>query len=440
MSIRQSAALAALEECGAQIFPASLCPLDGGWLALAATQAGKRLAIVSSGETSLGRLLKETEMKKIGAAQVVLAQLNANNAAAVRRFVKWTAPGACGTRGTSVGFCDWLGCGADAELARLFAKRQLKPVLADYAPQDSARCGRNFLAAVDGATWGVLEAGYREGYGANAAGLASEEEIVKALLYGYSMIGFDASAKVHLEIEKLGDEEIEERFRQFNEAFRTAVDASYLDVEFQAGRHKLSYTRGQLHRLVLEFGEAIMHVQFIYNSYLKNTPWDIDFELTLAKGARPLTPHEHYFVANELERNGIKLAAFELDALACGKEPGELEMHAGVAAAFAYRLSLRNADLAIKDPAAVMKCTRGRVHFKLDNVLWLSALELARREDAPLCARLAAGSAEGEAAPSRPPETLGAELAAELGDFLAAQREEYLALVRARTEEFLDKL
>ena len=84
----------------------------------------------------------------------------------------------------------------------MFVNRQLKPVLVDYTPEDSIALQRNFLEAVDTATWGVMEAGYKEGYGANAAGLKTEEEIVKALLYGYSMIGFDCSDKINLSIEK----------------------------------------------------------------------------------------------------------------------------------------------------------------------------------------------------------------------------------------------
>ena len=86
-------------------------------------------------------------------------------------------------------------------MAELFGKRQLKPVLVDFTTEDSEALQRYFVQAVDTATWGVLEEGYKEGYGANAAGLKTEEEIVKALLYGYSMIGFDCSDKIDLGIE-----------------------------------------------------------------------------------------------------------------------------------------------------------------------------------------------------------------------------------------------
>ena len=184
MAVKQVVAMNALKEAGVEVINTSVCAVDGGYLALVNTEAGKRLAVVVDNETAMCKMLKEVEEKQVGAVKIILAALNANNAAVVRRFVKWAAPSACGTRGTSIGFSDWLGC-ADAYVTELFAKRQMKPVLVDYTPEDSAALNRNFLEAVDTATWGVLEAGYKEGYGANAAGLKSEEEIVKALLYDW---------------------------------------------------------------------------------------------------------------------------------------------------------------------------------------------------------------------------------------------------------------
>ena len=164
MAIKQVVAMNALQEAAAEVIKASVCAVDGGLLALVNTEAGKRLAVVVDKDTAMTGMLKETEVKEVAGAKVILAALNANNAAVVRRFVKWAAPSACGTRGTSVGFSGWRGC-ADAYVVDLFAKRQMKPVLVDYTPEDSAALNRNFLEAVDTATWGVLEAGYKEGYG-----------------------------------------------------------------------------------------------------------------------------------------------------------------------------------------------------------------------------------------------------------------------------------
>lgn len=457
MALKQANACAAVEKHVGQVINKSLCEIPGGWLCLAQTEAGKRLVCVTAGESPVNKMWAVEKSVEEGSAHLDIMQLNPNNAAVVRRFVKWAAPSACGTKGASVGFSDWVGA-ADAYVADLFAKRQLKPVLVDYSADDSALLQRNFLEAVDTATWGVLETGYKEGYGANAAGLKTEEEIVKALLYGYSMIGFDCSDKINLEIEKLTDEKVESRYNQFNDQFRSALEASYLNVEFKVGNSTVSYTAQELRRIVLEYGEAIMHVQFIYNSYLKNTPWDIDFELSLSKPGKVLTPQEHYLIANELQRNGIKLAAVCLDGL---KEPevlqDNLQLHCEIADTFGYRLSFCNADLTIKEPATAMKYLKGKVHFKLNNILWLAALQLIAAENSDLFAKIcqAAGLKPVEAAQLTCTSEAGKEyalcygkvlspqegnLAGEIKDFLMAESQKYATIVTNNTEVFLKAL
>ncbi|WP_405383124.1 tagaturonate epimerase family protein [Phascolarctobacterium sp.] len=457
MAIKQVAALAALQEVAGQVIDKSVCSVENCWLALVETAEGRRLAVASQGESTLCKLLKEVDKAEdVNGIHVDVAKLNANNAAVIRRYVKWAAPSACGTRGTSVGFSDWLGA-ADAYVTDLFAKRQLKPVLVDYTPEDSAVLGRNFLEAVDTATWGVLAAGYKEGYGANAAGLKTEEDIVKALLYGYSMIGFDCSEKINLDIEKLSDEAVEKRFADFNETFQAAVNASYLNAEFKVGNSKVSFTENQLHRIILEYGEAIMHIQFIYNSYLKNTPWDIDFELYLSKPGKMLTPQEHYLIANELERNGIKLAAICLDPLNEQEALADnLQLHCDIASTFEYRLSFRNAEIGLADPAAAMKYSKGKVHFKLNNILWMSAVKLIAAKDAALYAKIAeAAGAEPVAADcichsdacktfalgyGKVLDPKGANLSPEIKSFLHGHSNEYADAIRENVGNYLKNL
>ena len=449
MALNQRAALEALRGAAGEVIEASLCEVQGAWLALVNTVQGKRLAYAVQGEGALDKLWKDVEKTiEAGKVQVSVMQLNANNAAVVRRYVKWAAPKACGSKGASLGFSDWLG-EADAVVTSAFGKRQLKPVLVDFTPEDSEALQRNFLEAVDTATWGVLEAGYREGYGANAAGLKTEEEIVKALLYGYSMIGFDCSDKINLEIEKLSDEAVDKRFEQFNDTFRAAVHASYLNAEFKAGSSKITFSENELHRIVLEYGEAIMHIQFIYNSYLKNTPWDIDFELSLSKPGKVLTPQEHYLIANELQRNGIKLSAICLDGLKDGRTLSEnLQLHCEIADTFGYRLSFANADIVLTDPGLAMKYLKGKVHFKLNNVLWLSAVRLAAAQSAPLYDKLCVlagtdGSDEDLLAASYKtvlnPKTED-NMAAEMKAFIAEHKQEYVQQVLSKVEAFIKQL
>lgn len=457
MALKQTLAVAAMEKAAGEIINKSLSEVPGGWLALAVTAEGKRLVYATKEESPLRKMFAAEKTVENGDITVMVMMLNPNNAAVVRRFVKWAAPTACGTKGTSIGFSDWVGA-ADAFVADLFAKRQLKPVLVDYTADNSAALKRNFLEAVDTATWGILENGYKEGYGANAAGLKTEEDIVKALLYGYSMIGFDCSDKIDLSIEKLSDAEIEKRYNSLNDAFREALSASYLNAEFKVGANTVKFTEPELRRIVLEFGEAIMHVQFIYNSYLKNTPWDIDFELALSKPGKVLTPQEHYLIANELQRNKIKLAAISIDGLMDKEALTEnLQLHCEIADTFGYRLSFCNADLTVESPAVAVKALKGKVHFKLNNVLWLAALQLIAAKDADLLAKvtaaaelapvsvgdLTADTEAGKAYALAFAKVLSPDagnLGVEIKDFLLTNQAEYATVVTKITETFLKKI
>ncbi|MBR5171918.1 MAG: hypothetical protein IKW14_00795, partial [Phascolarctobacterium sp.] len=144
MAFKQALAVAAIEKVAGKIINKSMCEVPGGWLALAMTEEGRRLVFASKEESQLGKMLIAEKTGEENGVNVAVMQLNSNNGAAVRRFVKWAAPSACGTKGTSVGFSDWVGA-ADAFAAELFAKRQMKPVLVDYTADNSAALKRNFL-------------------------------------------------------------------------------------------------------------------------------------------------------------------------------------------------------------------------------------------------------------------------------------------------------
>ena len=384
MAIKQVTAVQAMEEISkGKIITASLNEMQGAWIALADCEDGRVLTCAYSGECQAAALFAKKDSGKVKNITVDVMELNPNNAAVVRRYLKWTGPQAQGGKGISIAFSDWLGC-AGAYAAVPFKLRQARLVLVDYAAANADILKRNFLEAVDTATWGVLELGYKEGYGANAAGLKTEEEIVKALLYGYSMIGFDCSDKIDSKIEAMTSEEVAEKYNQLPEEFRDALKGSYLEADFKAGGMVVHFEQEVLQRIVLEFGEAIMHIQYIYNTYLKNTPWEIDFELKLAKPDKLMTPQELYFISNELQRNGIKMASMELDAEKAAADEEGMHVYGEIAATLGYRLSLFNADLYISDIGSTAKALKGQVCFKAGNALWLAALKVVKAGDAQL--------------------------------------------------------
>lgn len=92
MAFKQALAVAAIEKVAGKIINKSLCEVPGGWLALAMTEEGKRLVFASKEESQLGKMLIAERTGEENGVNVAVMQLNSNNGAAVRRFVKWAAP------------------------------------------------------------------------------------------------------------------------------------------------------------------------------------------------------------------------------------------------------------------------------------------------------------------------------------------------------------
>ncbi len=391
MAIKRDVAEKLMSEKG-NLISSSFSVIPDGFIGLTDTGSGCHLAVVCGEKSEWNKAWKGAEFETVDEHKKIkmgLFPLNPNNAALVRRLVGWAAPSSCGVNGISVAFSDWLGV-INSRLPNLFVHKQIKPVLVDYTPENSAVLQRNFLEAMDTATWSVLSSGYKGGWGANAAGLKTEEEIVKALLYGYSGIGVDCSDKVDRSVEELSVEESEKRFGEFDKDFKEAIDKSYLDAEFKVGDVKITFEEKTLHRMVLEFGQAIMFLQNMYKDYLDDTPWDLDFEVDLSRCDKALTPQEHYFLANELKRAAVKFDTLCVNAAAFKKEMEKnLAYHAGIAKAFDYRMSFADTVPALEDLAAAAKSFNQRANFKLTHVLWLAALQTIARTDSALLKQVA---------------------------------------------------
>ena len=96
----------------------------------------------------------------------------------------------------------------------------------------------------------------------------------------------------------------------------------------------------------------------------------------------------------------MKLTAIGLDAAIEKKALEEdIAVHAAIAEACNYKLSIANADLLAEDFSAIAKVLKNRVYFKFENILWLSVLQCIAEKDPALLAEMAdfAGVAKAEA-------------------------------------------
>ena len=147
-------------------------------------------------------------------------------------------------------------------------------------------------------------------------------------------------------------------------------------------------------RAVVKYGQAIAHTTAMYRRLcqLKDT---FDFEVSVDETDSPTTPLEHFFIASELTRLGVRFTSlaprfigrFEKGVDYIGDLAGldlELARHAAVTAYFgSYKLSLHSGSDKFSVYPLIVKHWGERVHVKTAGTSYLEALRtLAEKEPA----------------------------------------------------------
>ena len=360
------------ERFGATLCENAVASVPHGYIGIVNTEAGKRLICLTDGPCGLADKLAEADEQTLAGKRLQIAVLSPANAMAVRMFLKWTAPSACGKTGMSIG-CRGL---AAPEQLRALQEKGIKPVLVQASVQELAQTGSTFQQMLDGATWSVLEAGYQAGYGADGDQLQTETEVMDVLMAGLTMVTVDCSGKLDYSVDSLSEAALMERYQQLPGDFKANLEKSYLSKRFSAGSLEFTYTPAALARAALVYKEAIAYLSYIFGAYLTYTPWPIDLELSLSAAEKPLTLAEHFLLGNELTRLRVKLASF---APRLAEDLGaQLQQHAMIAKHHGYRMGIRVDGDKRQQLPLIAQSTEKNVHVKLSGdgcgALDLSAL------------------------------------------------------------------
>ena len=152
-------------------------------------------------------------------------------------------------------------------------------------------------------------------------------------------------------------------------------------------------------RATVKYGKAIQHAVTMFKrlSELKET---FDFEVSVDETDSPTTPLEHFFIANELTRKGVKFTSLaprfigrfekgvdyigDLNALDI-----ELSKHAAVTAHFGtYKLSLHSGSDKFSVYPLVAKHWGERIHVKTAGTSYLEALRVLAKHEPDLFVKI----------------------------------------------------
>ena len=329
---------------------------------------------------------------EIDGQPITLGPLNDRNAAAVRAVLPWTAPKCAGLH-TSAGLGDRLGLATPGHIRAI--RRQgagLTPFLAQQSIREMARTGRNPRQVMDAATWGVLQEGYRDGFGSDADHLQEPQYIDLTLAQGFTMFTIDPGAHVVNEADDLAAGDLASAFENLDfdglEIAKGDIETAYVGrrVELEGGA-RVAFDEAVLLRAAVKYGAAIVHTKTMYR-HLVEAAGDRPFELEVSvdETESPTSPAEHYFFAAELKRLGVEwvsMAPRFIGRMEKGVDYiGDLDAfrarfaeHAAVMRTLGpYKISIHSGSDKFSIYPIVAELTDGLVHLKTAGTSYLEAV------------------------------------------------------------------
>src|SRR5579883_2008283 len=354
------------------------------------TSGEDRLAISGSFGGFAGEML---------AGEVLLAPLTPENARELRRRLPWLRPGVLGLR-TSAGFGDRLGLATPGHVLAVRGTG-VAPIFAQQSVRENTRTGRTPQQVVDDAMWGVLRAGWREPWGADADHLKRPEDIPSFVAAGYTFFTIDAGdyvddkAETHEEgtllstVQALPWKDLQSSLDEMRARYLRRIEMDALSLEFSAQT---------LYRALAKYGRALVHMARMtrcLHEEIGQQPYEL--EISIDETDTPTSLPEHFFLVSECRRLHIPVQSlaprfvgrFEKGVGYLG-EVQELERnlagHASIMRFFgnSYKLSMHTGSDKFEVYEPAMRSTGGLVHLKTAGTSYLEALRLIAALDSQL--------------------------------------------------------
>jgi hypothetical protein len=324
---------------------------------------------------------------------------SASNARKLRKLFPWTAPQPLGLK-TSFGAGDRLGLAAPAHIraARACGEDKVALILAQQSIREMTRTQRTPDQVLDAASWGAFQENYQQPWGADADHLKTEEDVRRMVEAGFTFFTIDPSGHVDDAANSYSIEQLEQRYANLDEGAR--FTEHYNDRSFEVpgeGTLSIAFTREVLLRAAVKYGRAVRHtVQLAKLLEQLKGAGNFDLEMSVDETATPTTVAEHYFVANELKRRGVRVQSLALRFVGefqkgidfigdTGEFRARLHDHVQIARHLGpYKISIHSgSDKFSIFPIAGELCN-GLLHEKTAGTWYLEALRVAARKEPQL--------------------------------------------------------
>ncbi len=345
-------------------YPASMHALDGAVVYMA--DAGDRDVLVCEGKPYFG-----------GEEGVNCFELTHEVAVTLRKLFPFTAPIRVLGAKRTIGLGDRLGIACPGHI-RVVSKYDVLPVFAQQSIRELDLTGRTYEDVLDAVSFSVFRENFTRGFGADGDHLKKPEDIEYALSLGFTMLTLDLSEHIHSDA---------------SGKYSQDIDALYTGKTFVCGEEKISFTPNELARVKGIYGEALDFAKEMYDRFLSDGKCDL--EISIDETDAPTKPSEHYFVASELKRLGVKvktvaprfIGEFQKGIDYIGDPAqfdAEMKVHVAIAREFGYKISVHSGSDKFSVFPSVGARTNQNYHVKTAGTNWLEAMRIVAMHDPKL--------------------------------------------------------
>ena len=334
-----------------------------------------------------------------GELKTELKAMSHENAAALREALPFLGPSLVGLK-TSLGLGDRLGLATPGHI-RAIRGTGIAPVLAQQSIREMTRTRRTPDEVMDAATWGVLQEGYRGGFGSDADHLKTTNDIDVTAAAGFTMFTIDPGDHVDDRADTTSAAALEAALESVPwDRLRTARadhEDRYAGKTFDLGESKFEISPEAAARAAVKYGAAVAHVIEMHRhleSALAGRPFEL--EMSVDETDSPTSAAEHYYVAAELARLGVQpvslaprfVGDFEKGVDYIGDVAlleATFREHVAIARALGpYKISIHSGSDKFRVYEVAAKIAGGLVHVKTAGTSYLEAVRTVARIDPPL--------------------------------------------------------
>lgn len=319
------------------------------------------------------------------------------NAEFVKRVFPFTNAVVVGLQ-NSFGYGDRLGLANPAHIRSLKFNEDFYPILAQQSIRELTRTERTADEVMDAAIWAVMQEGYTKGFGADADHLKTTKDIDMMAKAGYKMFTFDPGDHVVNEADTMSQSELEEYIAKHDYLHEEINVADYAEKDFTIENDlTLSPNKIDTLRAIVKYGASIKHIRMMFD-HLKQTipPGEFEVEVSVDETESVTSPFEHFFIANELKKNGVEIVSLAPRFIGDFEKgidyKGDLDVfkreylkHIAIANHFGnYKISLHSGSDKFGVYRVIGSLNKGFTHVKTAGTSYLEALRVVAETEPKL--------------------------------------------------------